>query len=171
VPELALVLVLDEPRLEAIRERFYPDAVARGLPLHMTLLYPFGGDVEQAREAIAAHAPAHFALTRLGAFPGGFAVLLPEPQDELRALQRALWTRFPDWPPYAGEVDDPEPHATLARGAITPELEAAVAPLLPVAFRVDAVTVLEHERESERWSTRAQLALGRRGSGDDLGSC
>jgi hypothetical protein len=158
VPTGALVLVLDEPRLEAIRERSYPDAVARGLPFHLTLLYPFGGDVAAAGAVVAEHPPLEVALVRLGEFPGGFAVLLPEPQKALRALQHALWARFPEWPPYGGEVVDPEPHATLARGPVTPELAAAVEPLLPVALRVDAVTRIE-EHEPGRWRRRERLDL------------
>jgi 2'-5' RNA ligase len=163
VPDRALVLVLDEPRLASLRERFYPEAVARGLPLHLTVLHPFGGDVERAREVVAAHAPLRFALRRLGEFPGGFAVALPEPDEAIRALQRAVWDAFPEWPPYGGEVDDPEPHATLARGGLTDELRAAAQPLLPAACRVDAVTVLE-ALEPERWQEvqRLDLRLPRR---------
>jgi 2'-5' RNA ligase len=154
----ALVLVLDERRLEAVRERFYPDAVDRGLPLHVTVLYPFSGSVEAAREVAAGHGPLRFALTRVGEFPGGFAVAFPEPQDELRALQRAVWARFPESPPYGGEVADPEPHATLGRDVDLREVAAVVEPLLPVECRVDAVTVLE-EGESGRWSRGERLAF------------
>lgn len=161
--ERALVLVLDEPRLDAVRARFHPGAVARGLPLHVTVLYPFAGSVEAAREVVAGYGPLRFSLARLGEFPGGFAVAFPEPQDELRALQRAVWTRFPESPPYAGEVADPEPHATLGRDVDLREVAAVVEPLLPVECRVDAVTVLE-EDESGGWSRGERLAF-RRGPG------
>ncbi len=156
--ERALVLVLDAPRLTAIHDRFHPAAAARGLPLHVTVLYPFAGSVEAACEAVTGWGPLRFALTRLGEFSGGFAVLLPEPQDELRALQRAVWERFPEWPPYSGEVADPEPHATVGHGADLQEIAAVVEPLLPVEFVVDAVALLE-ERESGRWRRRALLSL------------
>lgn len=156
--ERALVLVLDEPRLAAIRVHFYPDAVARGLPLHVTVLYPFTGSVEAAREVVAGRGLLRFSLTRLGEFPGGFAVALPEPQDELRALQQAVSARFPEWPPYRGEVVDPEPHATLGRDVPLAEVRAAVEPLLPVECRVDAVSLLE-EWERDRWRELERLPL------------
>jgi 2'-5' RNA ligase len=155
----ALALVLDDARLAAVRERFYPEAVARGLPLHMTVLYPFAGPVEPAREVVTGQGPLRFALTRLGVFHGGFAVVFPEPQEELRALQRAVWARFQESPPYGGEVADPEPHVTLGRDVPLRELRTAVEPLLPVECRVDAVTLLE-EYKRDRWHQCARLDFG-----------
>ena len=38
----ALVLLLPEPRLEELRARFDPEGAAAGIPLHITLLFPFG---------------------------------------------------------------------------------------------------------------------------------
>jgi hypothetical protein len=158
VPEQALVLALDEPRLAAVRDRFYPAAPARGIPFHLTLLYPFGGELERAREVVAMHAPLSFALTRLGEFPGGFAAALPEPDEQLRALQRSLWEAFPEWPPYGGGVADPEPHATLSADGLSSEVRAAAEPLLPAPVRVDAVTLLA-EAEPGRWELLHRLPL------------
>ncbi len=157
MPEQALVLVLDEPGLASIRERLYPDAVARGLPLHLTLLYPFAGALQPARELFAGSAPLTFALARLGEFPGGFAVVVPEPQQELRKLMRDLWALYPESPPYGGEILDPEPHATIGRGPADPAL---VEPLLPVEVHVGVVTLLR-EREPGCWAEHERLPLGR----------
>jgi hypothetical protein len=163
VPVQALVLVLDEPRLAAVRERFYPAAAARGVPFHLTLLYPFGGDVGRAREVVAAHAPFRFELTRLATFHGGFAVALPEPGERIRSLQKALWDAFPEWPPYGGEVVDPEPHATLAADGLSLELRAAAEPLLPATVGVDHVALIG-EAGSGAWELLHRLPLQARSS-------
>jgi hypothetical protein len=89
-----LSLVLDVPvELERAYRDAYPMAVARGIPFHITLLFPFVpaarlGDDELARvRALAArHEPFGFALTRVETFPEA-VWLAPEPVDELRGLE------------------------------------------------------------------------------------
>jgi len=65
----ALVVVLPELRLEEVRARFDAKAVAAGIPLHVTLLFPFGRDEEGLDEVFARWSPLRFSLTRVETFP------------------------------------------------------------------------------------------------------
>jgi hypothetical protein len=67
------------------------------------------------RAFFAARPPLAFDLVRVAEFPGVVAYLVPEPDVELRALLRALWAQYPDYPPYGEPGGDPPPHATLGR--------------------------------------------------------
>ena len=146
----ALVLLLREPRLEELRARFDPEGTAKGLPLHITLLFPFGAGESGLEEVFGRWSPLRFALTRVETFPDA-VWLAPEPVDELRARILELYTRYPQYPPYGGELPDPVPHATVGQpGDVLEEVRAAAEPLLPIEFEVGAATLME-EVAPDRW--------------------
>src|ERR687886_135842 len=145
----ALVLLLEEPRLAELRARFDPVGTAAGIPLHITLLFPFGREEDGVAELLARWSPLSFSLTRVTEFPG-VLWLAPEPDDELRARILELYARFPEWPPYGGEFPEPTPHATVGKvpaGESQEEVAAAVRaaaePLLPVRFELHEAALLE----------------------------
>jgi 2'-5' RNA ligase len=152
----ALVLLLEEPRLAELRARFDPVGTAAGIPLHITLLFPFARDEPGLEELFASWSPLRFSLTRIEEFPG-VLWLTPEPDDELRARILELYARFPEWPPYGGEFPEPIPHATVGKvpaGAAQADVGAAVRaaaePLLPVPFDLREATLLV-ETARDRW--------------------
>lgn len=145
----ALVLLLSEPRLEELRARFDPEGTAKGLPLHITLLFPFGTGESGLGELFARWRPLRFSLTRVETFPG-VAWLAPEPDEELRARILELYARYPQYPPYGGEFSEPVPHATVGKGDVGEAVRAEAEPLLPVEFEVGAATLLE-EVAPDRW--------------------
>ena len=146
----ALVLVLPEPRLEALRARFDANAVAAGIPLHVTLLFPFGARESGLDELFARWSPLRFALTRVETFPDA-VWLAPDPADELRKRILEVYARYPQYPPYDGEFPDPVPHATVGQPADVAEaVREAAEPLLPVEFEVGAATLME-EIAPDRW--------------------
>jgi 2'-5' RNA ligase len=145
----ALVLLLPEPRLEALRARFDPEGTAKGIPLHITLLFPFGPREEGAGELFARWSPLRFALTRVEEW-SDVVWLAPEPGEELRERMLELYTRYPQYPPYGGEFPDPYPHATIGKGDVAEAVRAEAEPLLPVEFEVGAATLLE-EVAPDRW--------------------
>jgi 2'-5' RNA ligase len=145
----ALVLLLPEPRLEEFRARFDPEGTAAGIPLHITLLFPFGPDEDGVEEFFARWSPLRFSLARVETFPD-VAWLAPEPADELRERILELYARYPEYPPYEGEFPDPVPHATVGKRADVAEVRAAAAPLLPIEFEVAAATLME-EVAPDRW--------------------
>jgi 2'-5' RNA ligase len=170
VLETALVVTVDAPPLEALYREAYPGAVARGIPLHITVLYPFvpvaelgDDDLAQVRAAIEPHPAFDFALARVETFVD-VVWLAPEPVESFRALLASVHRAFPAYPPYGGLHDVVIPHATLT--TVEPaQLDTALAtlrprvePLLPLAQRADALTLLVEE-EPDRWRERLRITL------------
>ena len=161
------VFLTGAPELEAAHWELYPERVGEGIPLSITLLYPFVPrdtlDEEQLtalRTFFASRGPLTFDLARIEEFPGEVVYAVPEPDDELRATMRELWTRFADYPPYGNAGSDPPPHASLGRFAADPDpdtlrtrVEQRVGPLLPASFVVREATLMEMY-EPDRWRIR-----------------
>jgi 2'-5' RNA ligase len=163
--ETALVIAVDDAEpFDEVRRELMPSVVASGIPFHVTLLYPFGSDaelVDGARALIAEQAPFEFELTRVATWPD-VVFLVPEPDEELRALMKALFARFPDWPPYEGIHDEVIPHATLGEevdaAAVWEEIDRRVAPHLPHRCQARDVALLE-EFAPDRWRERERFPL------------
>ena len=171
--ESALTLYLTgRPELEAAHWELYPERVGENIPLSLTLLYPFAPPDEaeqhfdELREFFASRPPLEFSLVRLAEFPGSGLYLVPEPDAELRATMRALWTLFPQYPPYGRPDTDPPPHASIGRFAADPDPDTLVAraearldPLLPAAFVVTEATLMEMH-VPDRWGVRTTFPFG-----------
>jgi 2'-5' RNA ligase len=156
------------PALAELYRDLSPEKVARGLPLHVTVLVPFApleqlGGPERARirRLLDRHPRFEFTLTRLERWPE-VLWLAPEPAAPLRALTDAVWAEFPDFPPYEGAFDEVIPHVTIAEGALSDDeverLRTRVAALLPVRCRADDLTLLA-EDEPGRWRERERFPL------------
>jgi 2'-5' RNA ligase len=168
---LALLLDGQNAELAATHDELYPERVAEHIPLSITLLYPWipADDLTEAEVGdlagfLAAQPQFAFELTRVAEFPGAVVYAVPEPEDELRPLMRALWARYPDLPPYGNPDSDPPPHATLARLDVPPArtlegVRTRVAGLLPARFVASEVTLME-ETEPDVWRVRKRLPLG-----------
>jgi 2'-5' RNA ligase len=157
--------------VDAVYRDTYPDAVARGIPLHITVLFPFvpverldEAALARARSVVARHEPFAFALTEVRTFEE-HVWLAPEPAEPFRALTRSLHAEFPEQPPYGGVFEGIVPHATMAHvdehevEAVAAAIGARVQPFLPVQLRADAVTVLR-EDAPEQWREERRLTLG-----------
>jgi len=160
--ETALVLVLDDAEpFDEVRRAFDAETVARGIPFHVTLLYPFAPREEltdellaQTRSFFASRPPFTFELTRIASWPQ-VVYAVPEPDTELRDCMYALHARFPQWPPYGGIHDTVVPHATLGAAGY-PEIERRLRPHLPRRYRADAATLLE-EHTPGTWRERERI--------------
>jgi hypothetical protein len=90
---------------------------------------------------------------------------VPEPDDELRATMRALWARYPQYPPYGEPGGDPPPHASLTLdgrpdpNTLRERVEQRLAPLLPVPFTIREATLME-EYEPDRYRVRETFRFG-----------
>ena len=166
--ETALVVVLDAPALDGVRRDADPWAVERGIPFHVTILYPFvpraalgDSELERIRGVVSRHPRFDFVLARLETWPS-VVWLAPEPAEPFRALTHAVHDAFPDRPPYGGAHTEVIPHATLAQpadvSAAVAGLEPLVTPLLPLAQRATEVTLLVEE-EPDRWREELRLPL------------
>ena len=165
------------PELGRLLDRWRVPTVpiaSRGVPPHVSLLYPWrpaplrSEDLVAAEAALAGIAPLTIRFARVGRYDAtGVLYLEPDPEAELRTLMRRLAAAFPDTPPYGGRFPDPAPHCTVARGASAAEVDRlegeigrALAAHLPLVVRVDAVDLSEQDDDGV-WSVRATIALGR----------
>jgi len=168
---VTLVLADNSPALAEAHDELYPARVLEGIPLSLTLLYPFvprdsltDADLETLRSFLAARPPLVFDLVRLDEFPGLVVYAVPEPDDELRATMRALWALYPQYPPYGRPGSDPPPHATLAQlgddpAAVREAVARRVDPLLPVRCDVREASLFE-EFEPDRCRVRETFPFG-----------
>ena len=157
-----MIVIEDAGLFDAVRAELMPDAVAAGIPFHVTLLHPFGEQIDEARELCAGRKPFDFDLTQVATWPD-VVYLVPEPDGQLRDLMHALVARFPAWPPYGGSHDDVVPHATLGEGVdatrVVADVERRVASHLPHRCQARDVSVLEKYTPG-RWRERERLPLG-----------
>ena len=170
---VTLILADQAPELAAAHDELYPERVDEGIPLTVTLLYPFlppasigESEVTELREFFAARPSFSFGISRVAQWEGGGAVYgVPEPDDELRAVMRALWARYPQCPPYGIPDSDPPPHASLTldgggdpdtlRARVEQRLEA----VLPVSFEIREAALME-EYGPDRYRVRETFRLG-----------
>ena len=81
-----------------------------------------------------------------------------------RDLTAAVWRRFPETPPYAGEHTEPTPHLTIGHDHPRPLLDRAAASVskrLPVRAAVGAVRLVRGSDAAGSWHTVAEFPLGR----------
>ena len=151
MPETALVIVVPEaePLVSEWRAK-YDWSAQRGVPAHVTLLYPFVPTekvddelLRQLRELFVSEAAISFELARIARFPE-VAWLAPEPSERFTTLIGLIAARFPDYPPYEGAHDVVIPHLTVAEGGpeLQDQVESALTQHLPIAARANDVGFL-----------------------------
>ena len=165
----ALVVVVPEaePVVSAWRRRFHSHSVERGIPPHITILFPFvplgaldDGVLEALRRLYGPLRPFGFDLVSVETFPTT-AWLAPAPAAPFLDLVAITRAAYPEYPPYG----DPElvavPHCTVGTdddpgvvGEMARELRAGLGPQLPIRCRAAELTLLE-ERPDQSWATRA----------------
>jgi 2'-5' RNA ligase len=154
------------PSLVRIR-RQWDWSAARGVPGHVTILFPFLPAARLDREVRAelaavagTHPPFDVQFRRVGRFPG-VAYLVPEPAEPFARLTEAVMTRYPGYPPYEGLFDEIVPHLTLADSADGPldRILGDALSALPLERRAAMIEVLAEDRGG-RWRTRWRIPLG-----------
>lgn len=163
IPELTTLLA---PWRDATVE-----VATKGVPPHITLLYPWRTpplaptDLESLRAAVGHVHAFSITLNRFGRFDSNVLFLQPEDDSPIRELMRALFTAFPDTPPYGGAIPDPTPHLTVAEASgdeqllqFEREASRAIGPHLPLTFQVGHITVVEQD-EHGTWHEFAALPL------------
>jgi 2'-5' RNA ligase len=165
----ALVVVASEaePVVAAWRHRYHGHSVARGVPPHVTVLFPFvptaglEDDVcEELRRLYAPLATFAYDLVSVETFPTS-AWLAPEPAGPFLDLIAITRAAYPEHPPYGDPELVPVPHCTVgvaddaaAVEEMARELRARLGPHLPIRCRAGELTLLE-ERPDGTWATRA----------------
>jgi hypothetical protein len=155
----ALIVVVPEAEPSVGGLRLEHDPSARlGVPAHITILFPYAptGDIDEDALAglFARFRPFEFVLDSVERFDDGHVWLRPSPAAPFEDLTAAVWQRWPAYPPYEGEYDEPIPHLTVSETSIDVQVE------LPIACRARDVTLIEESESDGRWSVRRAFALG-----------
>ena len=102
----------------------HDSGAARGVPAHITILYPFMPTdvldpkvVDELRSAFSSIAAFEISLTSIEWFNHDVVYIRPEPDAVLRQMIALVVERWPQWPPYGGEHPDPTPHLTIGDSA------------------------------------------------------
>jgi len=154
-------LIVEVPEAEpAVGElRLQHDwSAARGVPAHITILFPFADPDDVDEDALAGFfarfRPFDFVLDRIERFQEGAVWLRPEPSLPFVDLIAAVEQRWPDYPPYEGIHDEVIPHLTVSDTPVDVYVE------LPIAARAREVVLIEEDEATERWSRRRAFSLG-----------
>jgi hypothetical protein len=138
---------------------------ARGMPAHVTLLYPFvpEPDLDAIRGLAAGAEPFRFTLGAVQQRPDGVVYLEPDPALPFVGLTRAIVERFPDHQPYDEEftVDEVIPHCTVVHTDhenLRADAAASVAGSLPI--RCDANEIWLMHEVNGRWQRHTPFPLG-----------
>ena len=140
----------------------------------MTLLYPFipraqirPSDVSLLRRIIVEEPAFELELARAATFPAeppspGTTYLAPEPPEPFARLTRAIWTAFPDHPPFEGVYDEIAPHVTVADDASRlEEVTLTATAALPTRQPIGEAWLIV-EGDDDHWTRRATFRLGPR---------
>jgi hypothetical protein len=142
------------------------------VPAHVTVLYPFiepvlarDPDVIAAIDAAVGTVGGFACVFRRTAwFDEDVLWLDPDPARPFRDLTAAVWTAFPDYPPYGGAHDGSVPHLTVGERrfgdlASLEQAERKVAPSLPVRTYVDRVLLIAGAQAPRSWRVLHESAL------------
>ncbi len=169
----ALVVVVPEaePVVSGWRRRFHSHSVERGIPPHITILFPFvprGALDDGVSEALCRLygplRPFGFDLVAVETFPTT-AWLAPAPAAPFLDLIAVTRAAYPEYPPYGDPELVPVPHCTVGTdddsgvvAEMAGELRAGLGPRLPIRCRAAEVTLLE-EHPGGTWATRSTFAF------------
>ncbi len=143
---------------------------AWGVPAHVTVLAPFvppdrisPRELRRLREAVRAVPRFDVIFRRTEWFGADVVWLVPEPDDGFRALTAAVWSAFPDCPPYGGAFADVIPHLTVGARADLSRMRAAAQAMsarLPIKAAVRAAHLFHGFDAPGGWHRIAELPLG-----------
>jgi 2'-5' RNA ligase superfamily protein len=146
-------LVLLAPQVHAalwdLRAR-HLRSLGRKMPSHVTVLFPFRNPVDadsvvEIERICSSAAPFDATFGEVRRFGASVVWLQPEPAAAFVGLMSRAAASFPDCLPYGGKHRGHTPHLSvgsrLTRG-VADALAAEVVPLLPLADRIDALSLM-----------------------------
>jgi 2'-5' RNA ligase len=168
-PTALIVEISDAEGIVSNVRRRYDPVSQRGIPAHITALYPFvsfndlnEGVLYRVQSCAKQIRVFDFDLIGLQEFPDAIW-LKPEPDAPLRALTQSLTNEFPDFAPYGGKFADPHPHLTLAQvsdvehqAILLPELTRQLQGHLPHRCRATALSLFACDTQGE-WTREHQF--------------
>jgi hypothetical protein len=141
-----------------------------GVPAHVTVIYPFlvpdrlgPHELQRLRDAVRSVPRFDVSFSEVRWFADTAVWLAPHPPDGFRALIDAVWSAFPECPPYGGAYGASVPHLTIGHDADPDALSAAgaaVAARLPVTASVQVAHLFQGSDAPGAWRSVAELPLG-----------
>ena len=173
MPPTQSAVIVAVPEAEAAvaswRIRLDP-AAARGVPAHITVLYPFlppdeidGPALAEVAAAVRTVPAFDVRFERTAWFGETVLWLDPQPSAPFRALTTQVWQRFPQCVPYDGAHAELIAHLTVGDGAPVADLRSAdraVAAALPIRARVSHARLICGSMEPDSWRTMTEFPLG-----------
>jgi hypothetical protein len=169
--ETALIVLVPEAEalVSPFRARLDRSAI-RGMPAHITVLYPFVPPdqvsvdlVATLRSLFSRSQSFRFALGGVCGFPG-VVYLLPDPLGPFDTLVAEVVRRFPDFAPYGGLIANPVPHLTFAQKPpaeslpnVASEFTESCGARLPLECLASSVALAVKRRG--RWSIAERFSL------------
>lgn len=162
-----VILVPEADEFVGERRMALDPVAAHGVPAHVTVLYPFRRNVDDAADAAIAEVAARtepFGLSFASAesFDDGVVYLVPSPDEPVRRLIKELSAAFPDCPPYGGSVGEPIPHLTVGH-RLEPDaadrLLVELATLPAFATRVERLSLLVQDGD-RHWTVDRHWPIG-----------
>jgi 2'-5' RNA ligase len=150
--------------------RLLDPAQVRGIPAHVTVLFPFVHPAELSSDVLRA-LEGHFsevssfdvAFDSTGWFEDRVVYLEPKPERQFRTITKQLLQSFPSCVPYGGKFADPIPHLTIGDGAPLERLlaaEVAVRELFPITTRAKEAWLMTGGMGPNSWSLRQSFPFG-----------
>ena len=150
-----------EPYVAQWRDQLDP-ASRRGIPAHVTALFPFVPPASLDSPTITTLATLvsnfeqfDFTFFSFLWFDERVLYLAPTPDDRFRVLTTQLEAAFPQCRPYEGKYGDPTPHLTVGDGAPPKDLrraEEALGPSLPLMATAKELWLMTGGMEPQSWS-------------------
>ena len=170
VLESAVIVAVPEAEDAVSRWRNRLDSAAgRGVPAHVTVLYPFlppaeidGAALETLAEVVAGVSTFDCALARVRWFGSTVLWLDPDPAEPFRELTTRVWRRFPQCSPYGGQHAELIPHLTVGDDGPSADMQAAersVYAALPIHARVTHARLIRGSTEANSWQTMREFPL------------
>lgn len=170
--ESALVALFPtiDPLVAPHRSRLDSGAI-RGVPAHVTVLYPFVPPellsaelVAELRQLLGEFPPFDTTFDRVDWFDDGLVYLRPTPDIPFRQMTAAVAARWPDWPPYGGIHGAPTPHLTIGDLGTRAEhgrAAEAIASALPLDAHSAAIHLYTGSQAPHSWRAHTVIELGR----------
>ena len=160
-----------EPVVGQLRARL-DRAASRGIPAHVTVLYPFvppgqitSAVIDKAAAAVASVPGFDCRFAAAGWFGDQVVWLAPEPAGPFRALTAAVHAAFPQCPPFGGAFAEVIPHLTVGDRpdggpGVLRAAEAEVLAALPIRTHVSRAWLMTGTQAPGSWQLRATFPLG-----------
>jgi 2'-5' RNA ligase len=169
---LVVVAAEAEAMVGEWRLRYQRESVERGIPPHLTVLFPFvpataiaEDTLAKLRRLYAPVRPFEYQLASVESFADA-AWLAPVPVQSFHALVAEARRAFPAFPPYGSPEHVVVPHCTIGTdddpqrvGAMVRELRERLGPRLPIRCRAEEV-VLVVEQANGMWVRHGGFPLG-----------